>query len=67
MLFLGPFFPFATAVLLVIYHLTLFMMLWSYGMVIFTDPGRLTPEVTEQFYLCTLVGGTIRMMKSPRR
>ncbi|KAI1320472.1 hypothetical protein EDD11_000857 [Mortierella claussenii] len=31
-------------ILLILYHITFFMMLWAYAMVILTDPGRVTAE-----------------------
>lgn len=30
---------------MVLYHITFFVMLWAYAMVVLTDPGRVTPEV----------------------
>ncbi|KAF8933626.1 hypothetical protein BGZ47_010783 [Haplosporangium gracile] len=41
------------AVLLVLYHITFFVMLWAYAMVVLTDPGRVTPELqpTPQLYV----------------
>ncbi|KAI8356350.1 DHHC palmitoyltransferase-domain-containing protein [Mortierella sp. GBAus27b] len=35
-------------ILLVIYHITFFIMLWAYVMVVITDPGRVTPEPEHQ-------------------
>ncbi|KAG0060662.1 hypothetical protein BGZ90_003935 [Linnemannia elongata] len=41
------------AILMVLYHITFFVMLWAYAMVVLTDPGRVTPELqpTPQLYV----------------
>ncbi|KAK3836202.1 MAG: DHHC palmitoyltransferase-domain-containing protein [Linnemannia gamsii] len=41
------------AALLVLYHITFFIMLWAYAMVVLTDPGRVTPELqpTPQLFI----------------